>query len=550
MAKKIRFSLKMRNGAEVRLFEELQENFDLESVLGYFVDGKLKIWLADQYLDEKAEAVAALSADMPDLNAKLCEILEVEYHSDETVSDIKDIQCRNEKLRILREITTEKEILDNVDIVAMNQDDLFDILDGTTDRVYLYGEKFSIPFGRKNICYIGINNPLMILEGIKRTVNYKLSGITFKNTRFEEEAKTSLGEELFLEGKYKEALSYIEIDANDGDPIACYLMARYYNDGYDVVTVNIEKSRKWLKSVKSKESVLTKLDLYSYDELKEFPIALFIIGGMYLKEKDFENAYRYINEAAIHGLAVAQYNLGCMYEEGLGTIKDHDKAVEWFEKSAMQGVAQAQFNLSYILFFGKEKQIHYGNADEWCQKAKNNGIVDGMLQSHGLFDVIIDKDDDAICNTSYTIQENSLYANKYFNGKKCFSDLDKRINEIIRKNYLTRKKCKVNYDNKPASSSIGISAASDADANEYYKLGNKYKNMYLSGVDSEENKIKAFECFKKAAEKGNSYAQYEVGMAYMKAKGVKWNRSEAFKWLRKSGIEEALKAINTYKKHR
>ena len=67
----------MKNGAEVRTLDELKENFDLESVLGYFTDGRLTTWLADRYYDEKAEAVAALSADTPDLNAKLCEILEV-----------------------------------------------------------------------------------------------------------------------------------------------------------------------------------------------------------------------------------------------------------------------------------------------------------------------------------------------------------------------------------------------------------------------------------------------------------------------------------------
>ena len=153
MAKIIRFPLKMNNGAEVRSLEELKENFDLESVLGYFADGRLKTWLADRYYDEKAEAVAALSADMPDLNAMLCEILEVEYHPEETVADLGEIQRRNEKLRILQEITADKDILDNIDLVAMDQDELFDILDESPEKVYLYGDKFEIPFERKNIQY-------------------------------------------------------------------------------------------------------------------------------------------------------------------------------------------------------------------------------------------------------------------------------------------------------------------------------------------------------------------------------------------------------------
>ena len=71
MARKIRFPLKMKNGAEVHTLDELKENFDLESVLGYFTDGKLATWLADRYYDETAEAVSALSADSPELNAML-----------------------------------------------------------------------------------------------------------------------------------------------------------------------------------------------------------------------------------------------------------------------------------------------------------------------------------------------------------------------------------------------------------------------------------------------------------------------------------------------
>lgn len=39
MARKIRFPLKMKNGAEVRTLDELKANFDLESILGYFTDG-------------------------------------------------------------------------------------------------------------------------------------------------------------------------------------------------------------------------------------------------------------------------------------------------------------------------------------------------------------------------------------------------------------------------------------------------------------------------------------------------------------------------------
>ena len=55
MAKKIKFALKMRDGVEVRNLQELQENFDLNQVTAYFLDGRLETWLSDRYYDEEVE---------------------------------------------------------------------------------------------------------------------------------------------------------------------------------------------------------------------------------------------------------------------------------------------------------------------------------------------------------------------------------------------------------------------------------------------------------------------------------------------------------------
>lgn len=188
MVKKIRFPLKMKNGTDVRTLDELKDNFDLESVLGYFTDGRLATWLSDRYYDEKAEAVAALSADMPDLNAKLCEILEVEYEAEADETDVDLIARRREKFQIISGVTDNREILDNIDRVAMDQDELFDILDESPEKVYLYGDKFEIPFGKKNISYIGINKPLVIIDKSKYSEDFEENGISFRNVEFEEGA--------------------------------------------------------------------------------------------------------------------------------------------------------------------------------------------------------------------------------------------------------------------------------------------------------------------------------------------------------------------------
>lgn len=50
-------------------------------------------------------------------------------------------------------------------------------------------------------------------------------------------------------------------------------------------------------------------------------------------------------ERAETGESTAQYYLGAMYEEGLGTKADINKALEWYRKSASQGNALAKKRL-------------------------------------------------------------------------------------------------------------------------------------------------------------------------------------------------------------
>src|SRR5690606_17066088 len=67
-----------------------------------------------------------------------------------------------------------------------------------------------------------------------------------------------------------------------------------------------------------------------------------------LKAAEVENmplAFEEFLEAAKVGHVYAQYNVGLMYEQGLGIGKDAKEAVHWYKESAIQGNSAAQFNL-------------------------------------------------------------------------------------------------------------------------------------------------------------------------------------------------------------
>lgn len=177
MAKTKRFPLRMKNGAEVMTLEALRAQFDPQSVLAYFADGSLKTWLSDRYYDRKAEAVGALSADMPGLTEKLCEILGAADQTDETARE----QRRNEKLRKLKVMTDDSRVLAEPDLAAFSQEELFEILDEDPERVYLCGAWFSVPSGKRNVRYIGVNAPCAELETNEDV--YRAAGICFEGVR-------------------------------------------------------------------------------------------------------------------------------------------------------------------------------------------------------------------------------------------------------------------------------------------------------------------------------------------------------------------------------
>ena len=76
------------------------------------------------------------------------------------------------------------------------------------------------------------------------------------------------------------------------------------------------------------------------------------------------------------GDAIAQYNLGLMYENGQGVPQDFKEAVKWYRKSAEQGDADAQsmVGVCYADGLGVAKNPIEGYA--WYNVAIANGDED------------------------------------------------------------------------------------------------------------------------------------------------------------------------------
>ncbi len=84
---------------------------------------------------------------------------------------------------------------------------------------------------------------------------------------------------------------------------------------------------------------------------------------------DYATALRELRPLAEQGHAKAQYNLGFMYDEGLGVPQDYAEAVGWYRKAAAQGYAEAQNVLGFMYGEGQGVPQDYVQSHMWLNIA-------------------------------------------------------------------------------------------------------------------------------------------------------------------------------------
>jgi TPR repeat protein len=85
-------------------------------------------------------------------------------------------------------------------------------------------------------------------------------------------------------------------------------------------------------------------------------------------------------------IASAKYNIGVMYQQGLGTPKDLEKALQWYEKAAVGGDARAQYNLGLMHYTGEGTQQDFSTAAHWLAKSADQGFADAESQLGDMYD--------------------------------------------------------------------------------------------------------------------------------------------------------------------
>lgn len=101
--------------------------------------------------------------------------------------------------------------------------------------------------------------------------------------------------------------------------------------------------------------------------------------------------------AALRGDKVAQFQIGVIYERGIGIEQNQTQAAQWYEESARQGYVDAQYNIGIMYASGRGVAKDEGLAMMWLARAAKQKdtesrklllkIIDGGLDDDKQSDV-------------------------------------------------------------------------------------------------------------------------------------------------------------------
>jgi TPR repeat protein len=206
---------------------------------------------------------------------------------------------------------------------------------------------------------------------------------------------------------FNQAMKWYKPAADAGNADAMYLIGYCYEGGWGV-DKDIPTAIDWYRKAVAAGSTdaqraLVKLGIAVNNDSKSAPAPFdpdaFLakndsvqdnrdLGLKYLNaaQPNFAEALKWLYLAADKGDAVAQYNIGGMYYNGLGVTKDYSQALSWFQKAAAQGNADAENSIGSMYSFGVGVPQDYSEALKWYQKAVDQNDAIGQYNMGRMYE--------------------------------------------------------------------------------------------------------------------------------------------------------------------
>ena len=225
---------------------------------------------------------------------------------------------------------------------------------------------------------------------------------------------------------------------------------------------------------------------------------------------DYASALREFRPLALQGIAVAQNNLGFMYDHGQGVPEDNRQAVYWYRQAAEQGHANAQYNLGIMYDHGQgvpedDRQVVY-----WYRQAAEQGHADAQYNLGFMYDTgegVPEDDRQAVYWYRQAAEQGHASAQ---NNLGFMYDTREGILEDDRQAVYWYRQ-----------------AAEQGRASAQHNLGFMYD--YGQGVPEDDRQ--AVYWYRQAAEQGDADAQFSLGLMYGIGEGVPQDFVRAYAWV-------------------
>ncbi len=136
------------------------------------------------------------------------------------------------------------------------------------------------------------------------------------------------------------ALKFFEKAAEYGDPEAINMMVAFYTYGFGV-------EQDPVKALELSSQLADQGNTEALISMEENAYAYYA-GNKDGIDINFSTAFQYYLKLTEYGNERAMYNVGLLYEYGLGVTADHDKAIEWLTKAKDAGYTPATTMLEQL----------------------------------------------------------------------------------------------------------------------------------------------------------------------------------------------------------
>ena len=144
-------------------------------------------------------------------------------------------------------------------------------------------------------------------------------------------------------------------------PFAQCMIAGRHNEGIDGRAPNHKKSFKWYQLAADQKHARA-----------QYNLGVMYENGMGVAQSH-EEAVKWFRLAADQGYATAQNTLGAMYQDGNWVSQSHEEAIKWYQLAATQGCAEAQCNIGAMYAKGEGVAQDMAKAIHWCKLAADQG---------------------------------------------------------------------------------------------------------------------------------------------------------------------------------